>query len=442
MTDLHPPASDCPDIPDFLDRRPKEARMTTAPTPANDNRPNMTAPATHNLPDLEAYKTQAIALEEEVQRHGRNRVAAAWKAGRFWNDLFAEMFTEGAPHWKKYLPTLEAWGLSPRAISNYRLLAAEFENMESDSKFSSLGEAYAAAGEKKKARVAAEKEAQAEADRVAAEQAEADAREAAEEAKRLREAADALENELLDAEAAAERARLEAEEADAAERERLDREAEEAAKAARETARQAEEARRAREEAEAEEARKTRAAEAAAERQRKAEEAAERKRQRDQAPPEPEAAAKVRKFADWLHKNPPRFWIDELDEHHLPIAKGNMFTIAGVAEAFLRDAGALDGESGEPVEDLVVTLQRQLDAAKDDIAERDERIALIETAAGPDSQKAFEQINNLTALNRTLKSQVNELQFKHAHESRTVKALRRKVTDLEKQLAAREGRAA
>ncbi len=76
-------------------------------------------------------------------------------------------------------------------------------------------------------------------------------------------------------------------------------------------------------------------------------------------------------------------------------------------------------------------LQTELAQVRDLLeAEREERAeerAIFESGLSEDERQRAETLNNLTAENRTLRSQVNEWQAKHSEAMRTIRGLRRKL---------------
>ena len=71
----------------------------------------------------------------------------------------------------------------------------------------------------------------------------------------------------------------------------------------------------------------------------------------------------------------------------------------------------------------------------------EERIAIIEAAAtDPQAKKLIRQVNNQLALINTLKATGHEKQAKLADATRSVRALKRKVTSLEKALEKEKAR--
>lgn len=93
----------------------------------------------------------------------------------------------------------------------------------------------------------------------------------------------------------------------------------------------------------------------------------------------------------------------------------------------------------EPERDPADEMAAEIEKLRAELDDRNERLAIIETSASPDGQAAIAEINNLHALARTLKSQVNSWQTKHANAQRTIKTLRTKVTKLEKRVKELEG---
>lgn len=159
-----------------------------------------------NLPPLDRERFECLKFADDIARLGRNRVRRAAQFGVYLNNLFREHFAPGQPRAGEWTRTLEAWGLNPRTIEGYRLIAAELRpaDSESDSE-SSMRAALAAARRARKERQAAEKEAEAarqdrEARRLAqrATKTARIANEAAEELELAETAADAAQQELVD----------------------------------------------------------------------------------------------------------------------------------------------------------------------------------------------------------------------------------------------------
>ena len=81
-----------------------------------------------------------------------------------------------------------------------------------------------------------------------------------------------------------------------------------------------------------------------------------------------------------------------------------------------------------------MALEAALYEARSAIQERDEKIAILESRLSPEENVALEAANNDRALIKTLKSQVNEWQSKHAAATRSNRALKSSGTKKDKQI--------
>ena len=91
----------------------------------------------------------------------------------------------------------------------------------------------------------------------------------------------------------------------------------------------------------------------------------------------------------------------------------------------------------EPGAETISALEKELWGERDKNEALEERIAIMEDAADPNSRKAVDKLNNQVEMIRTLKASVAEWQSKHADARRENGALKRRIRALENQKGAR-----